>query len=59
MEMIATDIPEEKELMFITAKSTGEEYGELNKTAKVDLDNGDTNDFEIRFLYCATSHRKE
>ena len=48
MEMIATDIPEEKKLMFITAKSTGEEYGELNKTAKVDLDNGDTNDFEIR-----------
>ncbi len=48
MEMIVTDIPEEKELMFITAKSTGEEYGELNKTAKVDLDNGDTNDFEIR-----------
>ena len=48
MEMIVTDIPEEKELMFITAKSTGEECGELNKTAKVDLDNGDTNDFEIR-----------
>lgn len=48
METIVTDIPEEKELMFITAKSTGEEYGELNKTAKVDLDNGDTNDFEIR-----------
>lgn len=48
MEMIVTDIPEEKELRFITAKQTGEENGELNETAKVDLDTGDTNDFEIR-----------
>ena len=46
MEMIVTDIPEEKELVFTTTKPTGEENGELNKTAKVDLDNGDTNDFE-------------
>lgn len=48
MEMIVTDIPEKEELRFITAKQTGEENGELNETAKVDLDTGDTNDFEIR-----------
>ena len=34
-------------LRFITAKPTGEEQGELTDSADVDLDVGDTNDFEI------------
>ena len=34
-------------LRFITAKPTGEEQGELSDSAEVDLDVGDTNDFEI------------
>lgn len=34
-------------LRFITAKPTGEEQGELTDSADVDLDIGDTNDFEI------------
>lgn len=34
-------------LRFIMAKPTGEEQGELTDSADVDLDVGDTNDFEI------------
>ena len=34
-------------IRFITAKPTGEEQGELSDSAEVDLDVGDTNDFEI------------
>lgn len=34
-------------LRFITAKPTGEEQGELTDSADVDLDVGNTNDFEI------------
>lgn len=34
-------------LRFIMAKTTGEEQGELTDSADVDLDVGDTNDFEI------------
>lgn len=34
-------------LRFITAKPTGEEQGELTDSADVDVDVGDTNDFEI------------
>lgn len=34
-------------LRFIVAKPTGEEQGELTDSADIDLDIGDTNDFEI------------
>ncbi len=35
------------QMHFVTAKATGEEYGELCDSAEVDLDIGDTNDFKI------------
>ena len=35
------------QIHFVTAKATGEEYGELCDSAEVDLDIGDTNDFKI------------
>lgn len=39
-------------LKFIAARDTGEELGYMDRNADVDLDLGDTNDFELRMDQC-------
>lgn len=47
MEQKALDVNESKLTQLTIAKETGEELGELPGTAEVDIDIGDTDDFEI------------